>query len=90
MTLSQNALLTAFRQGLTKFGLINFEKTKAFAAQCIEKFGVKAAGPHAEARFTLRRKFTKDRGPRNPAAAESADYFTAHLGSRCRGIDVYL
>jgi ABC-type uncharacterized transport system ATPase subunit len=50
MTLSQNALLTAFRQGLTKFGLINFEKTKAFAAQCIEKFGVKAAGPHAEAR----------------------------------------
>lgn len=50
MTLSQNALLTAFRQGLTKFGLINFEKTKAFAVQCIEQFGVKAAGPHAEAR----------------------------------------
>lgn len=50
MTLSQNALLTAFRQGLTKFGLINFEKTKAFATQCIEKFGVKAAGAHAEAR----------------------------------------
>ncbi|NHB58501.1 ABC transporter ATP-binding protein [Acinetobacter sp. 194] len=50
MTLSQNALLTAFRQGLTRLGLINFNKTQAFAEQCIEKFGVKAAGPQAEAR----------------------------------------
>lgn len=50
MTLSQNSLLTAFRRGLTKFGLIQFEKTKAFTAQCIEKFGVKASGVDAEAR----------------------------------------
>lgn len=50
MTLAQNSLLTAFRQGLTKFGLIQFEKTKTFTAQCIEKFGVKAAGVNAEAR----------------------------------------
>lgn len=50
MTLSQNALLTAFRQGLSKFGLINFKKTQAFAEECIEKFGVKASGSQAEAR----------------------------------------
>lgn len=50
MTLSENALLTAFRQGLTKFGLINFEKTKLFAEKCIEKFSVKASGAQAEAR----------------------------------------
>ncbi|CAB1221650.1 ABC transporter ATP-binding protein [Acinetobacter bouvetii] len=50
MSLSQNAFLTAFRQGLSRFGLINFEKTKAFAVHCIEKFNVKAAGPQAEAR----------------------------------------
>lgn len=50
ISLSENALLTAFRRGLTRWGLINFEKSKAFAQNCIEKFGVKAAGPHAEAR----------------------------------------
>jgi len=50
MSLSQNAFLTAFRHGLSHFGLINFEKTKAFAAHCIERFNVKAAGPQAEAR----------------------------------------
>jgi len=50
MTLAQNTLLTAFRQDLNKWGFIQFEKTVAFAQQCIEKFGVKAAGPQAEAR----------------------------------------
>lgn len=50
MTLSQNGFLTAFRQGLSQFGLINFDKAKAFAEHCIEKFNVKAAGAHAEAR----------------------------------------
>jgi len=50
MTLAQNTLLTAFRQGLNKWGFIQFDKTVAFAQQCIEKFGVKAAGPQAEAR----------------------------------------
>ena len=50
MTLSQNALLTAFRQGFTRWGLIKFDQCKAFAEQCIEKFGVKASGAEAEAR----------------------------------------
>ncbi len=50
MTLSENGLLTAFRHGLTRFGFINFVKTKAFAEKCIEKFGVKASGENAEAR----------------------------------------
>ncbi|MDP1315972.1 ABC transporter ATP-binding protein [Acinetobacter lwoffii] len=50
MTLSQNALLTAFRQNLTQWGLIKFAQCKLFAEHCIEKFGVKASGPEAEAR----------------------------------------
>src|SRR5690606_29753874 len=50
MTLSQNALLMAFRQGFTRWGLIKFDQCKAFAEQCIEKFGVKASGAEAEAR----------------------------------------
>lgn len=50
MTLSENTLLTAFRRGLTRLGLINFAKTKTFAENCIQNFGVKAAGAHAEAR----------------------------------------
>ncbi|CAM4111990.1 ABC transporter ATP-binding protein [Acinetobacter pragensis] len=50
MTLAQNALLTAFRHGLTRWGLIKFTQCKTFAEQCIEKFGVKATGSDAEAR----------------------------------------
>ncbi|WP_324625749.1 ABC transporter ATP-binding protein [Acinetobacter sp. MD2(2019)] len=50
MTLNQNTLLTAHRQGLTHFQLIDFNKVKAFAEQCIERFGVKASGADAEAR----------------------------------------
>lgn len=50
MTLAENGFLTAFRQGLSRFGLIHFQKTKAFAELCIAKFGVKAAGAEAQAR----------------------------------------
>lgn len=50
MTLAQNALLTAFRQGLTHWGLIKFTQCKAFAEQCIEKFAVKANGAETEVR----------------------------------------
>ena len=50
MSLAQNGFLTAFRQGLSRFGLIDVAKSKKFAQHCIEKFGVKAAGAEAEAR----------------------------------------
>ena len=50
MTLAQNALLTAYRQNLTQWGLIKFAQSKAFAEHCIEKFAVKASGAEAEAR----------------------------------------
>lgn len=50
MTLSQNALLTAYRKGLTHFKLIDFKKVKAFTEQCIERFSVKASGAEAQAR----------------------------------------
>lgn len=50
MPLTQNMLLTAFRQGLNKFGFIQFNKVILLTQQCIEKFGVKASGPQAEAR----------------------------------------
>ncbi|MEB3766986.1 ABC transporter ATP-binding protein [Acinetobacter sp. MD2] len=50
MTLNQNTLLTAYRQDLTHFKLINFAKVKQFTEQCIQRFGVKASGVEAEAR----------------------------------------
>lgn len=50
MTLSQNALLTAYRKGLTHFKLIDFKKVKAFTEQCIERFSVKTSGAEAQAR----------------------------------------
>lgn len=50
MTLAQNALLTAYRKGLTHLKLIDFKKVKAFTEQCIQQFSVKASGVDAEAR----------------------------------------
>lgn len=50
MNLAKNGLLTAFRHGLTKFGMIKSKKTQRFAEQCIEKFKVKSSGVNAEAR----------------------------------------
>ena len=50
MTLSDNALLTAHKAGMVKNGFINFANVRAFAADCITRFNVKAGGPTAEAR----------------------------------------
>lgn len=50
MSLAQNGLLTAFRQNLTRWGLIKFKETEKFAEECIEKFAVKASSAQAEAR----------------------------------------
>jgi ABC-type uncharacterized transport system ATPase subunit len=50
MSLSDNALLTAHKAGMVKNGFINFGAVRAFAADCITRFNVKAGGPTAEAR----------------------------------------
>lgn len=50
MSLTQNALLTAFREGFTRYGLVNYQKARQFAQACIEKFKVKASGTEAAAR----------------------------------------
>jgi ABC-type uncharacterized transport system ATPase subunit len=50
MSLSENGLLTAHRQGFTRSGLIRFERVRKFAERCIDEYGVKCAGPDAEAR----------------------------------------
>jgi len=50
MSLSENALLTAHAAGMVKGGFINFGAVRAFAADCITRFNVKAGGPGAEAR----------------------------------------
>ncbi|MFA7665292.1 MAG: ABC transporter ATP-binding protein [Burkholderiaceae bacterium] len=49
MNLAENALLTAHRQGLCRAGFIDFAAARRFAAGCIERFGVKASGPQAQA-----------------------------------------
>ncbi|QNM94815.1 ABC transporter ATP-binding protein [Chitinimonas koreensis] len=50
MSLADNALLTAHRQGFLWRGLIRFKAVRAFAEQCIRDYNVKCGGPAAEAR----------------------------------------
>ncbi len=50
MSLAENALLTAHRRGMVRFGLVRLERARAFAQECIDRFGVKCSGPRAEAR----------------------------------------
>jgi simple sugar transport system ATP-binding protein len=50
LSLSDNALLTAHKRGLVKRGFVDFAAARAFAADCITRFNVKAGGPDAEAR----------------------------------------
>jgi general nucleoside transport system ATP-binding protein len=49
LTLADNALLTASRQGLVASGLIRFSRVKAFAERCIDTFDVRCGGPRAAA-----------------------------------------
>jgi simple sugar transport system ATP-binding protein len=50
MSLTENALLTAHRQGMVRLGFARLGIARAFAAACIERFGVRSAGPQAPAR----------------------------------------
>ena len=50
MSLSENALLTAFQQGLVSRGMIRRDKVLALAQEIIHRFGVKTPGPQAAAR----------------------------------------
>lgn len=50
MTLTQNALLTASRQGLVHMGLVSYSKARDLARRCIEKFDVRTGGTEAAAR----------------------------------------
>jgi simple sugar transport system ATP-binding protein len=50
LSLSDNALLTAFQQGLVSHGLIDRGKVEALAQQIIQRFGVKTPGTQTAAR----------------------------------------
>ena len=50
MTLAENALLTASRQGMVRAGLVDWPAAEAYAARCIREFDVRAGGPRAAAR----------------------------------------
>ena len=50
LSLADNALLTAHRQGLTRRGFIRHDAVRVYAQLTIEKFKVKAPGPAAVAR----------------------------------------
>ena len=47
--LSENALLTAHRQGMVKHGMADRKLAREFAIQVIDKYSVKAIGPDAKA-----------------------------------------
>ena len=44
LTLSYNALLTAYQHGLTRFGMIRYPKVNQFANDCIETHDVRCGG----------------------------------------------
>ena len=50
MTLAENALLTAYRQGMLKLGLIDFTAVVKFTSECIARYDVKCGGPQAQAK----------------------------------------
>jgi simple sugar transport system ATP-binding protein len=50
MSLADNALLTAWRCGLTRHGFVQAGAIDRYAAGVIDAFGVKSGGPHAAAR----------------------------------------
>lgn len=50
MSLLENGLLSASHTGLIKKGWINFNKVKAFSQNIIDKYKVKCAGLHAQAK----------------------------------------
>jgi len=50
MTLAENALLTASRNGMVRAGLVAWPAAEAYAARCICEFEVRAGGPRATAR----------------------------------------
>jgi ABC-type uncharacterized transport system ATPase subunit len=49
LSLADNTLLTANRDGAVGFGLIRFERIAAFAQKCIAEFDVRCSGPDAKA-----------------------------------------
>jgi ABC-type uncharacterized transport system ATPase subunit len=50
MSLAENALLTAHRQGLARKGLVRISAARSYAEAIINEYGVKALGPTAAAR----------------------------------------
>ncbi len=50
MSLADNALLTAHRQGYVRHGLIQFAEVNEFAERCIKDYSVKCGGAQAEAK----------------------------------------
>lgn len=49
LSLAENGLLTADREGLVRHGFLSPRRMRAFAERCITSFGVRAGGPGATA-----------------------------------------
>ncbi len=50
LPLTDNALLTAHRRGLVRYGLVRAAKVNAFAERCVRDFDVRCGGVQAEAK----------------------------------------
>lgn len=71
LPLSENALLTASRDGAVQAGMIRFDRVAAFAERCIKAFDVRCSGPGARAsslsggnlqKFIIGREILQDPG----------------------------
>ncbi len=49
MSLADNALLTAHRDGMVRLGMVRSVRVEAFARRCVEEFDVRCGGVQAEA-----------------------------------------
>jgi simple sugar transport system ATP-binding protein len=49
MTLAENALLTAHRRGMVRWGLIDAKAAADFTRECVDRFSVASGGPQARA-----------------------------------------
>ena len=90
MSLAENALLTAHRQGLARNGFVRFGAARDFAQATIAEYRVKAGGAAGGRAQPVRRQSAEvHRRPRDPAASAGAGRGAADLGRgrRRRGAD---
>jgi hypothetical protein len=90
MTLAENALLTAHRRSMVRWGLIDAAAAARYARECIERFGVLCGGTQARADSLSGGNLQKFIvGREGAAGTRVAHRRAAHMGCRRRRVGVH-